>query len=248
MIEEARGTTGIVLAHGFTQTARSWSGIVERLARVGVVDVTAVDLPGHGSAIGVRGDLWDCARHLLASAPGDRATFVGYSMGGRIALHAALLSPHAVGRLVLVGATPGIEDDRERAARRRADERLADRIEEIGTPAFIDEWLKNPLFAGLTPDTDDREDRLRNDPSALAQSLRSTGTGTQTPLWNRLDELTMPVELVVGEDDPKFREIAERMRTRLSDARLHVVEGAGHSVHLEQADRFVELLSRLVGG
>ena len=63
------------------------------------------------------------------------------------------------------------------------------------------------------------------------------------PLWQRLQELAIPVDLVVGERDEKFRATAERMGGALRSARLHVVEGAGHTVHLEAPDAVVELLA-----
>jgi pimeloyl-ACP methyl ester carboxylesterase len=88
------------------------------------------------------------------------------------------------------------------------------------------------------------EDRLRNTASGLAAALRGLGTGVMPSLWDRLGELTMPVELVVGERDEKFRAIAGRMEAALADARVLVVEGVGHTVHLEAPDRVVDLLAR----
>jgi 2-succinyl-6-hydroxy-2,4-cyclohexadiene-1-carboxylate synthase len=197
------------------------------------IEAVAVDLPGHGDAAPpLDADLRAAADRLVDV--GGVATYVGYSMGGRIALHAALAHPDRVVGLVLIGATAGLEDEDERAARRVADERLADRIEEIGVEAFVDEWLRNPLFAGLTAETDLRADRLRNTAGGLAASLRATGTGTQEPLWDRLGDITAPVLVIAGEHDPKFREIGERMSAALPDATFVVVPGAGHSVHLEQ--------------
>ncbi len=230
-----------VLAHGFTQTARSWS-VVERLVaeRRPTAEIVAVDLPGHGAASDVTGDLWGSAEHLVTI--GGTATYVGYSMGGRVALHAAVAHPDAVTRLVLIGATAGIEDEDERRERRAADDRLATRIEEIGVAAFVDEWLGNPLFAGLDDDTARRDDRLRNTAAGLASSLRTTGTGTQTPLWDALGELRTPVLLLVGEHDTKFTAIAERMRVALPDASMRVIADAGHSVHLEQPEATVEAI------
>lgn len=87
---------------------------------------------------------------------GGLGTYIGYSMGGRVALHAALAHPDQVQRLVLVGATAGLDDPDEREARRTADERLADHIEVVGVQTFIDEWLENPLFEGLTDETAQR--------------------------------------------------------------------------------------------
>ena len=69
-------------------------------------------------------------------------------MGGRLALALALRIPQRVRRLVLVSASPGLADAGERAARRAADEALADRIEAIGVEAFAREWAAQPLFAG----------------------------------------------------------------------------------------------------
>ncbi len=99
-----------MLAHGFTQTGRSWDTVARLIAdRVTDADIVAVDMPGHGSAADVRADLWQSADRLTQL--GGPATYVGYSMGGRVALHAALAHPAVVERLVLIGATAGIDDD-----------------------------------------------------------------------------------------------------------------------------------------
>lgn len=232
----------IALAHGFTQTARSWA-IVEALLhdRISTVETTAVDLPGHGSAGGVRTDLWGAADHLVSSAgPG---TFVGYSMGGRVALHAALSHPEEVHRLVLIGATAGLADDAQRAERRDADEALAARIETGPLDEFIDVWLRNPLFAGLSPETALRSDRLRNTADGLASSLRLCGTGTQASLWGRLSEIRCPTLILVGEHDAKFRELGERLAAGIDRAEVTVIADAGHSVHLEQPATTVEAIA-----
>jgi 2-succinyl-6-hydroxy-2,4-cyclohexadiene-1-carboxylate synthase len=164
-------------------------------------------------------------------------------MGGRVTLHAALAHPDAVEAMVLIGATGGIESDRERTDRRAADELLATRIEEIGVPDFLDEWLGNPLFTGLTPEAARTEDRRRNSAAGLAASLRSTGTGMQQPLWNRLGDITAPTLILVGEHDGKFRALGERLVARLPDASLVVIAGAGHSTHLERPRATVDAIA-----
>jgi 2-succinyl-6-hydroxy-2,4-cyclohexadiene-1-carboxylate synthase len=232
-----------VLAHGFTQSARSWATFQRLLeSRLPGVTTTAVDLPGHGDAQPpADADLWTSA-DLLADQGGP-GVYVGYSMGGRVALHTALTHPDVVEGLVLIGATAGIDDPDERAARRAADEHLADHIESVGVTTFIDEWLANPLFAGLTDATALRTDRLRNTPAGLAASLRATGTGTQTPLWDRLGEIECPVLVLVGEHDAKFTDLGHRLVDGLSRADLVVVPGAGHSVHLEQPAATIEAIA-----
>jgi 2-succinyl-6-hydroxy-2,4-cyclohexadiene-1-carboxylate synthase len=226
----------LVLLHGFTQTRQSWRRTVAALG--GRYRALAPDLPGHGQAAERRpASFAACAAYVRALA-GQPCILVGYSMGGRIALHTALAVPGLVERLVLIGASPGLADPAEREQRRRADETLAERIEAVGVAAFAEEWGAQALFAGQ----DERvaaaahADRLRNTSQGLAAALRGLGTGVMTPLWDRLPQLGIPVTLVVGARDAKFRAIAERMATALPDARLHVVEGAGHAVPLERPD------------
>ncbi|WP_420453533.1 alpha/beta fold hydrolase [Ilumatobacter sp.] len=232
----------VVLAHGFTQTARSWAAVADALrARLDGVTIAAPDLPGHGSSADVRCDLRGAADLLVAR--GDRAAYVGYSMGGRVALHAALAHPDAVERLVLIGATAGIEDPDERDARRRADQDLADRIVRSSIAAFVDEWLESPLFDGLVEGSASRDDRLTNTTRGLASSLRLCGTGTQDPLWDRLGEIRCPTLVLAGERDDKFRALGERLAAGIADARMAVIEGSGHSVHLEQPQATVDALA-----
>jgi 2-succinyl-6-hydroxy-2,4-cyclohexadiene-1-carboxylate synthase len=233
----------LVLFHGFTQTGKSWQPIVHALA--GRYRALTPDLPGHGDFAERRPASFAACDAYLRALMRRPFTLAGYSMGGRIALHAALSLGPVVERLVLIGASPGIADPAERAARAAADAALADRIEAIGADAFVREWGAQPLFAGMPRGVAElaEDDRLRNTASGLAAALRGLGTGVMPPLWDRLGELTIPVELVVGERDEKFRAIASQMEAALPDARTHVMEGAGHAVHLETPDRVVELLA-----
>lgn len=227
----------VVLVHGFTQTRRSWDPLLPALA---AHDVVALDAPGHGTASDVRLDL--VAGGAWLAATGGPAIYVGYSMGGRLCLHAALADPDAVRGLVLISATGGIDDEAERAQRRASDDALADHVEAVGVAAFLDEWLAKPLFAGLDEDAQGRPARLENTAAGLASSLRLAGTGTQTPLWDRLGELEIPVLVVAGALDPKFVALGERLHRSIAGSQLAVVDGAGHTVHLEQPARFVDVL------
>jgi 2-succinyl-6-hydroxy-2,4-cyclohexadiene-1-carboxylate synthase len=233
----------LVLLHGFTQTRHSWSPTIAALEAA--PRVLAPDLPGHGLAAQRPASFPATTAYIRALADG-RFTLGGYSMGGRIALTAALALNNHIDRLVLVGASPGIEDDAERAQRRAADEALATRIEQIGVEAFAAEWAAQPLFDGqpATVAAAAHEDRLRNTSNGLATALRGLGTGVMEPLWDRLHELTMPVTLLAGERDEKFRAIAERMAERIPHAEIHVVPGAGHAAQLERPDVVARYLAR----
>ena len=124
-----------------------------------------VDAPGHGEAGDVRVDLTAGAQ--LLGVTGERATYVGYSMGGRLALHLAVAKPDLVERLVLVSSTAGLRTDDERASRQVEDERRAADIEQRGVAAFLETWLDQPLFANLPPDATQLADRLDNAPSRV---------------------------------------------------------------------------------
>jgi 2-succinyl-6-hydroxy-2,4-cyclohexadiene-1-carboxylate synthase len=234
--------TGLVLLHGFTHTGASWTpliaGVNERYRPL------APDIRGHGVASGREPvDLDAVIDDIDALAPA-RFALAGYSMGGRIALHVALALPERVTALVLIGASPGIADPVERAARRAADERLANEVEQSSIEQFATRWASTPVLAGLPADVAAavHRDRLRSTPAGLARALRGLGTGALPPLWGRLSELSVPVTLIAGARDHKFSAIAAEMAELIPGATATIVPGAGHAVHLEAP----ELLAALI--
>jgi 2-succinyl-6-hydroxy-2,4-cyclohexadiene-1-carboxylate synthase len=238
--ETEGGGPRLVLVHGFGQNRNCWPPEVSDLA----VDheVVRVDAPGHGRSSGIAADPWRTA-DLLVDAGGE-ATYVGYSMGGRLALHAAIAHPTFVRRLVLIGATAGIADPEARQARRGQDDELAGRIEDGGVEAFTRRWLAQPLFAGLPEPMRFWDERLTNTASGLAASLRLAGTGAQDPLWDRLPGIDAPTLVMAGGDDVKFVGEAERMVDAIgSNAELALIPRAGHGPHLERPG---DWLARLV--
>ncbi len=207
----------------------------------------APDLPGHGDASNERPTDLHAAADLVAERTiplldGRSAWWIGYSLGGRVLLHLALARPELVAGLVLVSTTAGIDDAAERASRVAADEALADEILRDGTERFLDRWTSQPLFATLTLTDDDRAERLRNTAEGLAASLRSCGTGTQTPLWERLEELTIPTIVITGELDTKFTVLGRRLAAALPNAVHEELARAGHACHLEQPRAFATAL------
>lgn len=249
-VQERGAGDPLVLLHGFTGSSGSWFPIDNDLARD--FRVIAIDLIGHGASEApddstryafeqTIDDLAAIADHLGIT----RAHWLGYSMGGRLALGLALEHPRLVSALVLESATAGIRSESERAERRAADEALARRIEAIGIAAFVAEWERLPLWESqhrLDPGIRrrQRELRLRNRSTGLANSLRGMGQGAQPSLWERLADIETPVLLVAGALDAKFAAIAAQLDAALPRAETLIVPDAGHAVHLERPGQFVD--------
>ncbi|NTV63385.1 MAG: 2-succinyl-6-hydroxy-2,4-cyclohexadiene-1-carboxylate synthase [Oscillochloris sp.] len=241
-----------MLLHGFTGSAAEWADLTPHLAPQR--HVIAVDLPGHGPvpapADPAAYTMERCVADLLAVLDGfglEQVDLLGYSMGGRVALHLAALAPQRVRSLILESASPGLADPAERAARAAADDALADTIVSQGIAWFADYWQSLPLFASQDALPAEaraalRERRMHSQPLGLAGSLRGMGTGRQQSLWHRLPQLTMPTLLITGELDIKFETINRQMAQLMPAARLTCLPIAGHTAHLERPQEFAELV------
>jgi 2-succinyl-6-hydroxy-2,4-cyclohexadiene-1-carboxylate synthase len=251
------GEPPLLLLHGFTGGADTWAEAIARFPPRR--RVLAIDLPGHGplpAEARTRGgirieDAVAAVLGFLDDLDLARVDLLGYSMGGRVALRMALDHPGRVRALVIESASPGIADDAERAARRRADDEMADRIGRDGLDAFVDQWMAQPLFATqarLPAGARDRERamRMRGDPAGLAACLRGMGQGAMAPMWDALPSLQAPALLLAGELDAKYRDLAAKMAARMSRARVVIVPGAGHAAHLEAPGAFTELVDRFL--
>ena len=249
-VEQSGTGRPLLLLHGFTGSAATWAPLIGVLPPL--FHTIAPDLIGHGRSDSPpdadRYRMDRCVADLLVLLDAlevARADVLGYSMGGRVALHLAAAAPDRVGALVLESSSPGIATAAERQARIAADERLADSIELAGLEAFVERWERLPLFASqlaLPEDTRARlhAQRLRNNPLGLANSLRGMGTGQQESLWEHLAGLNVRTLLLAGALDAKYRALAGEMLALLPNAHAVVVPGVGHAVHLEQPQAFAK--------
>lgn len=233
----------MAMLHGFTQNLRCWGRFADLLAEH--FRLVLVDAPGHGASGHDDADLPTAAR-LLGETAG-RCCYLGYSMGARICLRLALDRPDLVERLVLISASPGIEDDSAREARRISDERLARDLEQTSLDVFLRRWLANPLFAGLDEETSLFEQRLANRPDGLARSLLACGQGAHPSMWPELGELRCPVLLVAGGRDTKYVRLARRIADALGGrATVAIVPGTSHAPHLQQPEQVAETVVRWI--
>ncbi|WAA10045.1 2-succinyl-6-hydroxy-2,4-cyclohexadiene-1-carboxylate synthase [Fervidibacillus albus] len=244
--------TPLILLHGFTGSKETWRPFFDLWKDA--YQVIAIDLPGHGQT-----DHPDALhRYRMESVCRDldalintlqlpSVNLLGYSMGGRVALSFTCLYPDRVKKLVLESSSPGLEQRSDREKRMANDERLAQMIEEKGIAFFVNYWENIPLFR--TQKTLPfhlrqrlREERLAQHPRGLANSLRGMGTGVQPSWWGQLHNISIPVQLIVGERDGKFCEIAQRMKNILPNANYLEVKGAGHAIHVEKGEIFGKIV------
>jgi 2-succinyl-6-hydroxy-2,4-cyclohexadiene-1-carboxylate synthase len=231
----------VTCLHGFTQWGESWQELRALFPDDGrrwlAPDLRATTLAEADAEVLA---LWDRA--------GVRGShLVGYSQGGRVALHLAAAHPERVRTLTTIGAHAGFEGEARRG-RLEADLALADRVEREGMDWFAGYWAALPLFATLARRGPAFQARLhaarrRNDPAHLAATLRGMGAGASEPFWDRLGSITAPTLAVAGAEDEPYVAFAERLVAAIPDARAAVVPDAGHAVHLERPAAFAALLA-----
>lgn len=241
----------VTLLHGFTQSGQSWREVISQMPQRWTWIVP--DLRGHGgtrlrqgagcSMAGCTADLerlWD---HVGVT----KTHLVGYSMGGRLALHVAAHRPGRLLSLLTVGAHAGL-DENAREGRRQSDEALVARMEQDGLEAFVDHWTALPLLSGLRRRGDAyvahlRAERMKNDVAGLACSLRGMGAGAMEPVWDGLADATFPCTFVAGQLDEPYVALARRLAASVPHGRAEVVSEAGHAVHQERPDAFARVLA-----
>jgi 2-succinyl-6-hydroxy-2,4-cyclohexadiene-1-carboxylate synthase len=211
-----------------------------------------VDLPGHGknqvSDDETCYNMSNTARGLIAllnELEIDKCYLLGYSMGGRLALYMTLHFPERFEKVVLESASPGLQTEQERSHRLQADLELAQKLENSNIREFLLDWYDRPLFQSLKNSaTFDRllESRATNNPQELAKSLRNMGIGNQPSLWEKLAENQIPMLLLAGECDDKFKNINTEMADLCASAILKIVPNAGHNIHFENNELFVKIV------
>ena len=242
----------VVLLHGFTGSGGGWAEVASVLAPQ--FESIAIDIVGHGQSdapdnverYAMRRVVDDLAAVLRALGH-ERATWLGYSMGGRTALQVAVHRPDVVSALILDGGTPGLATAEERTARVASDEVLVQKLLNEGVEAFVDFWQEVALFASQKRMPQERQarvraGRLRNRAIGLANSLRGMGTGAQEDVRARLHEVRVPSYLITGALDTKFTDLAREMAERVPNATIAVIDDAGHAAHVERPEVFSKLV------
>jgi 2-succinyl-6-hydroxy-2,4-cyclohexadiene-1-carboxylate synthase len=238
-------TPVLIFLHGFLGSLKDWLPLARRFSSE--YRCLLFDLPGHGKTETSRISDYSISATAksLVKYLQDRNIFqsvlVGYSMGGRLALYLAVNYPDYFEKLILESTSPGLSNVRERMNRRINDERLANEMERLSVEEFLQRWYNQPLFKSLKchPEFEELYRRRRHEKNVnWAASLRGMGTGRQPSLWHKLGSINIPVFILVGEKDQKFRNIANQMETQNPNFSISVIPRCGHVIHVEDAEKF----------
>ncbi len=241
----------IVFIHGFLGQSHDWDAVAAQVqksinpqAQILRLDLftpassAPATLPELGDWVNVQ------VRDQAATGP---RVIVGYSLGGRIALHAVTRAPELWDGAVIIGAHPGLSSEEngstERDARLRSDREWAQRFRSDDWNSVLSSWNEQLIFkAGLRtgPDLPATPHPIRVESQfsrkSLGDIMEGCSPGVQKDLRPALSKLEFPVLWIAGERDAKFCAVNEEMvRLNLRFKRL-VVPHAGHRVLWEQPE------------
>jgi 2-succinyl-6-hydroxy-2,4-cyclohexadiene-1-carboxylate synthase len=229
----------VLFIPGFMQRGDAWRPVAELLPER--YPSTLLDHAEHS----FEGRMREILDHAHSAGPSERPVLVGYSLGGRLALRAALRAPDSFAGIVTVGATAGIDEGPMRVQRAEADEKLASWIEAMPIEDIVSLWERQPLFADQSDALVEaqRAGRLSQDPRSLALLLRTTGQGVLDPVWHELRALDLPLLAIAGARDEGYVAAAKRMASVAPRGRIAIVEEAGHAAHLQQPEEVAGLIA-----
>jgi 3-oxoadipate enol-lactonase len=242
--DEAGSGPAVVLLHAGIADRTMWSELLPEVAAAGF-RVVAVDLPGFGEAAVAPGEQapWADVLATMDALRIDRATLVGNSFGGAVALRVAVVAPERVAALVLVSApAPALEPSAELEAAWSEEEAALERGDVEGAVrAVVDAWTQPGAPADLRDRVADMQRRAFELQAAAGDVAEAPDPLDEDP--GALARLGMPALVMSGEADMRdFRTGAEALARALPDARLASIEGAGHLAPLEAPERFRALL------
>lgn len=224
------GSRAIVALHGFLGSAADWDAV--RAAASGpewIVPEYARDprlSPVNATLDSWGGNFVDWLRREGIDGPVD---LVGYSQGGRLALHALAASPASFRRVILVSANPGLPED-ERGRRLANDEAWARRFENDSWEETVAAWNAQPVFAGGAAEPARPESAAAR--ATAAASLRCWSLARQRDFRPSMRAWTDKLLLVAGARDAKYAETTKALAAE--GLRTEILEGSGHRVLFDE--------------
>jgi 2-succinyl-6-hydroxy-2,4-cyclohexadiene-1-carboxylate synthase len=252
--QQDEGLPYLLMLHGFMGDHRVFDHLVDKLCSF--CNPIALDLLGFGQSSKpddhqryfTQNQVQDL-KQLMQVLELESVFLFGYSMGGRLALQAAVTSSEYFAGLILESTTCGIADPQKRKARRHTDDKRAYQIEH-DFEEFLARWKKLELFQSPLPTNKSLIQRYsiiqaEQSPQALAASLRGFGTGSMHPACEKLNQLELPTLLLAGSADPKYQRINRYLAEQLPNTTFSSIK-AGHRTHVDNPTAFITEIKQYV--
>ena len=172
---------------------------------------------------------------------GTSAVLAGYSLGGRLALHALLQNPKQWAGGVIVSAHPGLATEEERKRRAESDAVWSERFQHMPWNEVIDLWNAQEVFHGVQGPVRKEQDCVRQD---LADMLAVWSLAKQENLTAQIEKLNLPLLWIVGEKDVTFRNNIPSLIH--SKSQVYIVPNVGHRVPWEAPLIIAQVISDFV--
>lgn len=170
---------------------------------------------------------------------------LGYSMGGRLALHSLLARPSLWKGAIIVSAHPGLKQASDRVARREKDAQWSALALKGEWSDFLNEWNAQDVLGGEVSMPD--RIKLKGRRASVARSFVDWSLGAQADLMPELGNIKCPVLWFSGERDAKFTGIAEGAVPHLPKGRHQVIADCGHRIPWEQPEVFQQSCLEFLG-
>ena len=253
---EIKNNSYLFLLHGFTGSLEDWLTF-EKYFPVNF-NLVGIDLIGHGKSDSPSNLNYYTIESIVRQikkvkehVTGKKIFLLGYSMGGRAALNYSLSLPYDLEGLILESASAGINNSSLKFERERTDKNLAEYILSNPIESFVDDWMNKEIFQTQRNLSEKilkelRNRKLQSNRTGLANSLLGFGTGVMEPLFARLSEIQMPVQLICGELDKKFVNINSHIKRLIPVSKFSIIQNSGHNVHLEETKKYADIVYSFV--
>lgn len=222
--------------HGFLGLPADWN--VFNFPRLHAYDLTdAAIIPSSDG-------LWGWAQRFNAHITSTNDILLGYSLGGRLALHALLENPAKWKAGIIISSHTGLQSEREKNARIHADTDWAKRFETESWESVVGEWNDQPVFGGIASPFIRQENQFSR--KHLGHLLRHCSCGYQDDLSVTLQNIQLPILWISGQLDIPYRTAAKALDFSHPLSRVEIVESAGHRVPWEQPEKFLKLTQSFI--
>jgi 2-succinyl-6-hydroxy-2,4-cyclohexadiene-1-carboxylate synthase len=227
----------LVMLHGFLGSQADWQSIIAHLTEH--FYCVCVDLPGHGNSPAMSlptpgfEQIVEHIQTAIDSLSIEKYHLLGYSLGGRIALHLARDHADKLLSLCVESCHPGLENAEVKLLRGKSDLDWSHKLASLPINEFLSLWYQQGVFAELSSEARQQliNKRSHNNIAGLLSIYLPSSLAEQANLWDLPNLINIPCHYIVGSDDSKFLALATRWQ-QVAPIKLHALELAGHNVHL----------------